>query len=916
MADNIEKEIPSFLKYFPSYIQTENLSFNEAHTLLVNSISQLYTLGWRYEDCLQVKEIYQARDYIAKLDARKHYAFADKLIAYVFTQGKIYNPFGKWIEFDYAEPLIALDLAMKLKEKNNSGIHLLPLANIIFVLYKITEGNDFEKIKTIMRYTKNGIKNNIFPEETKNNKLAIRSFISEYWKRQDIALFEVPNSLYQKADICQPTAKKYLEFLGIEIKYEFYMSRKNYKTRLWLAGYKSVIKQFRETYSKNRDRYNRLSNKDCLVTNMTNILKDNSILSRMCNNYETRFINDKMGYNQFSALPYNPLIRRKSEKKMIIQAEFLNLSFLLYSLYWDKKKKQLNNSVKNNTEIKIANCIKKELKSNKEKIIGHVYNILKDHNLAGKVWPISSIDEPKATGEHFKQADLVSPIVMDISRNGILVDRFQANNFLQNREKVAEQLKREISYSNDNDYKQQMSEILVVEKTSFGKSELISFAKNSNEILNEYLLNLKLFKEDSREDIEAAINELEKILQSSSGDMRVYGSFTTHRANTHRMTCSNINLQGLSKEYRNKLFKAPSGYVLLSADVSGQDITVAANLAQKVYSDPIFRATHQHTELELLQKGIKITLSKLRNTDSAGEELFIHKPIDFITHEILGRELPELNNISRQAIRNAVKQTVYIRFYGGGMKTVIDELKAECVSDLESRKEIVVKNLEARNTSFFHRDEIYVGEDFEAMLASLKKYKDFLDASRSLMIIPDLNLFDAVAEIDTMINSCQQTIENINVISCIFKLTEQILRQEYPGLLDIYVFLKEYVALKENPLNLSYPSILGWQTVFEELTDFNADERTTRSKCYPIQASGAEFIRMWIYYLSEITDYGKTFKIVNVIHDQVIIEVKNSDVEKMKAKLLETAKKAANSVGILPDTLHIPTPEIIGEDKT
>jgi hypothetical protein len=160
------------------------------------------------------------------------------------------------------------------------------------------------------------------------------------------------------------------------------------------------------------------------------------------------------------------------------------------------------------------------------------------------------------------------------------------------------------------------------------------------------------------------------------------------------------------------------------------------------------------------------------------------------------------------------------------------------------------------------------------------------------------NLYDNIVRI---INNYEASME-------IIKEVEQILKEEYPGIFEFFDYLYEYYKAYK----ITYPSFLGWQTVLEDSDTFIPQKnqngfarKINKSKSFPIQASGAEFIRQWLIEISQVAGYANAFHIVNVIHDQIDLEIPEGKGDYYKVILEDTKNTAAQKVGIDPETIHL-----------
>ena len=376
------------------------------------------------------------------------------------------------------------------------------------------------------------------------------------------------------------------------------------------------------------------------------------------------------------------------------------------------------------------------------------------------------------------------------------------------------------------------------------------------------------------EQIHSLIKEGKKIkdeLLVVNGSARLHGVFSSHGTATHRMKCAKYNLQGINKklikgipdENLKSIIKVPDGGSIISADVSGQDIIVLVSLAKKIATYPgAYSKSIQH-KIKTLSLQAKIdktieTLSDEKNkrpldliSGNIYENLENPSPLrnDLIKYLDLKRSMsPEtIERTLREGIRNIVKTSFYTYLYGGGIKSFKSKHKITDIAGKGSKSELVK----------------------------------------------------------------------------IFTETKSQLQINYPGIVETLEIFRSYSLNTD----MSFPSLLNWQTVTfpipyresrfianhrnyaidktSERDYWGEDEKGsiyTRGYSYPVQASGAEFIREW---LLEISQY-REIKIVNVIHDQIMFEIEDSDGEEYYKKIaVDTAKAAAERVGVIPEILHL-----------
>ncbi len=800
---------------------------NEAHEKLLRLIADFKTRGFTYKRVLYNNELKAARDIVAeKFDETESYPYYNKIVQFIYTRDKVCNPFGRWVKYDFFEPLACFEYARNLVEKKTyRNIKIKKLAGLIFSLLCLEPSMDENDGKHILRK---------------------------------------PNRLYQIAGITQESFSVYANLLECDYHFPVNILEGEYKTSIVFTGLFELRKKIIfHLYPIQEKYYQSCKNLD--LTSGINF-RDNDF-EEICINYETKYLKDRYGRFHFRGMNGNPFCRihrTSAGYSLSTQLYILRYDIILKVLY-TKKLRYLTDSFNKSERESILNIRPKRIMSLKEYLIRNGIN--------ATVRPISSPNNPTSSGEHFQQIKDSIKVVNDISKNGIYVPDEKIRVLLSiYNDKEAEIFRDPINNSflhNFEDYNE--------EKPNHDEKQ--DEKKNKR---NKYSTLIA---------VKTIINELRNIhhtmYEQGYGDNRLRGLFIPHGANTHRMSCRKYNLQAISRELRKKIFTATPGWKLLSADVSGQDIAIGANLAGKIFIG--------NPETQDESRNINETLSKLSMAYSPDNR---HKPIDYLTNLII-REKNLSKLWDKKLIREAVKKIIYTTSYGGGINTIIKNQKKKFVAHINNSIELLKlpDKLKPRMPNKV--------DDFKR----IKKYLEELQ-KLNINIIQKISYSQHLNDIDRLANKLVN--EDIDIelwlkeIRSIYDFIIEKIKINYPGIIEAFDYYNKYT--EDN--KLTYPSLLGWQTPTEILNAKFKKVNITRSKSYPIQSSGAEFIRQWIIELSHEEGYNKDFRIINAIHDQLIVEAKDSVADHVSIAMLETAKSAARKVNLIPETIKIPEIEV------
>lgn len=732
---------------------------------------------------------------------------------------------------------------------------------------------------------------------------------------------------------------KYEAILGIKIFHEK-VKVKSFSSVLWLFEYQRLLDEFYE--------FRRVCLRRCdeLEIDWEQLLRSGvsfpqKISNRVKHFYEST-VRDRNIYQFSRTLEGNPFIFISNERDNLkmptfcLQSYFFNIEFIISSLY----------QYRANSQSRLISSIlaidKEYIKRNisqigRKQLAKRIVDAFNEKKISKKIDRVTS---PKDRRHllHFNQIEKSRAIVDRMSRNGIAI----------NLDKMEDEI------SKQKGLRRSQLEGYGLTKTEIAEQEEIDDNIPSYDIEDE-------FREDGVEEKtpEIKLKDLEKLRLScwrtdplNPNIARVYGKFSPHGARTHRMTSRGINIQGISEDIREHLFTAPAGKVLLSADVAGQDIVVAATLAKRLYDHPEFFQEDIKKEFNRLNKNISIALKALSNTSTTE-----YKPIDHITDNVLSQiGLIKKDNyrlFSREDVRKLVKRAVYTRLYGGNKGTFTlskqrrsyyDQSIGEIIDTFRTMVE--ANNLQYKGTeefieamdSFFVKVEKSINNKkgvfpndsefkaIESLTSILEYYKDQIREENEMIYMNDK---DDIESMLRFLSHIDILVRETDIKNKIYDPVIKVIRTSYPGILDSF----QYYQLFYEENDLTYPTLLGWQTVVDvefdkpdqnedmpsdpnEIIGFYHRKKRTRSKSYPAQASGAEFIRQWLIeidwmmYNRKVLK-GKDVKLVDTIHDQTFLEVPQELKDKIKKAMISSAKNGARKIGIDPMTLHIPKVEEI-----
>lgn len=863
-------------------------------------ISRLYTSGLSYDKALnssKIKNVYwrikKEYDKITNTTERISFPFLKEFIDFVYTQDEIYNPLGKWFRFEYLEPLFIIDFVLHKCRSNGRIRHnFSTLACFVFILFRYNNMTSEREIMKLRKKYRKLIDNGKADED---HYKAWQILIEDGSMTYRASVFRKPSYLYNLIGVSDYRALKSL-CAELKIDCSFLKSKSGtYKSLVLIGSAHKLLHEFNSFKLYNKEKYDSVRG-SIPITLDSGISLSRKLNSDINNIYNNLLIRDSsipscMAFRNNAALK---LSKVKGEYFCHLQSNLFNFHFLLGSLYLIENPKR--NSVKKPISQLFDKTVSGIILESARKF-NEASQVVYNEVVVGKIKP-QPISSPinRLDNRHFEQIEQCKKHVINLSDAGITFnDDALARYRAELREKRSNLIKRES-----------------VEQVEDGNIE-DDIYNDSNLPIPIQELNL------SKKDKLAQLKTIQGCAFEMDGEgnlRKLYSVFTPHGARTHRMTSHNFNIQGINKEIKKRILAAKKGYCILSADVAGQDIVVAANMAYKLFSKPEVFETDLYNEMTNLKALIESTLLELKE-NSKGKR----SPITFIADNIVSTCDSRLENFPYDFIRDTVKKAVYTFLYGGGVKSLMNDWYD--YKKLSSEiNELLLEEYEFENY-LKHYYEIrtvnrikksYSKIKLDDRLKHIEKYIElcetnyFVQVTSVLQMSPVkqfymLDLNKNISNIKASFYRLSKIVEERKGIELIFVKMKEIIELSYPGILESFSFYEKYYMQN----NLTYPTFLCWQTIVG--LNISYKQRITRSKSYPIQAAGAELMRQWLIEINDLPKKlarAKSFNVINAIHDQIIVEVKAGLVEEAKEHMLASSKSAARIIGIDENTINIP----------
>ncbi len=880
----------------------------------LNFLSYLFTNGVPYQ---YLKD---------KLNVLGQPRLAKSHIDFIYSRDEVLFIPGQWYKFDFIDLVLMKkyydeNYVSKVSNKKIDNDKRIGLLFAIYIKYK----NQIKKEKDFVNKNSHKISYDVLAQMQSGNYV----------------FFGKPLDLSRFAGIISTEAVRnsnrlegWIEELGFK---KIHFNSANKRIHLIIYGIEKFINGF-DQYKNHFVRRIDAIGSDPIIKNVLDNFIDKPLpklpkdIKDLLIEFEFRFHRKASFFNlkKFRTLPFIRIMYSNYiwRYKFYVPAVFINYTHLTNILFY---KYCFNQNI--NDYFDFANG-KKTTDGEIQKSFDWLRNTLHNLNLDKEL--DYEDNSSFMNSKHFKQIRESYPIVKRISENGINL----------NIEKVKEYLNKQLAnYKADKNSitDQKLSKLFeeidsYLNNNSVDDSLIEKFFEKENEPSNDELNN-----KNKRHIVKTIYREydynlikylfLGLIFASFNSDCKIYGHFTTHGANTHRMTSKKFNLQGIPKEMRENYFlpsKSENGNVrrLYSADVSGQDLAVAISLARRYYSsiennkkvekcdeiiNEFIRAntTEKNDELNITYQGITDWLtyeSIMKLKTKVGGELIKTSYI------LVSLRNPFIFKNEMKNFKNVIKKFIYTKLYGGNKRTVINDIS----NTFDSMKNDLNKMIDELNSQENNSNE------------PKPRYKALQQIQQIFNQIKKIDPREIVKTIDNSLKQLNDTskpefinnqpmnnqLEDI-IIKLVHYFTDDyfkhcILTFLFLNILNKEIFQKKLKVLNEflkdaqeyyETNNKTLPTLLNWQTVLEDI-DISDKKIKTRSRSYPIQASGAELMRQW---LIELDKYSKKydFKIVNTIHDQVILDAPGQKEKEIQKKLESSIEKAAKKLGIDPKLIRL-----------
>lgn len=659
-----------------------------------------------------------------------------------------------------------------------------------------------------------------------------------------------------------------------------------------------------------------------------------------------------------------------ANNRFLVPRNFINYNHLLNLIFYNFPFSQIH---KNHFEIKQHSVPKNSI----DKTFNELLELFKEHNF--KLLNQQTYNDEFWKVKHFKQIIDAYPIVRQISENGITIDNLRAT-------KILKELEYSLSKNKDNNKTRTLEKLYYKIKKYLDDKE----KRSLNNPFMDYFWGddkIAISEEENDELLTDNLDELSNnysyvltayrmgIYSTLDKNSKIYGHFTTHGASSHRMTCKKFNLQSMNKELRKLLFRPinENNRILLSADVSGQDIIVAVSLAERYYKsisdqnnlkkckeliDYIKKVTTKHStgnEISGTSSGEKgsltVELAKLafdKLLELLLEQKIITDKEDISTYDLLGiLSLIKINNKPNyETIKPLIKEYIYTNFYGGSANTIKKDRKNKFKKILQE----LDKYLNEIDLNKFNKEEKEVFVNYLLLLKSFCKFYEVNTKNKfrklyeieNLYIGSNRNYDDQNEDSSITIKKIATLTKDFNksmldlVLKSIKKENDEKSKGNFPEELSKFssiIIEKDFISILLTALligiikdvmsahfeiiftflndaqnyyfknNKTLSTLLDWQTLIIG-PKVNKSDKITRSKSYPVQASGAELMRQWLIEINKLGK-GKNFSIINTIHDQVLIDCLESEENSVREILNESIRKAAGKLKIDPDIVAI-----------
>ncbi len=910
------KNLPASLVYYKTLIFNKN--FDDAHKYLLKQIGLLMGLGWKYEDVKNLSILKAARDYLVRKFEKDNYPYLFRLVDYIYTRDRAYHLFGAWVKISPIDILACNEYANYLIKTKYIATSQIKLAGFLFSLQIFNQVSN-----NILNASRENVRLRM-ERSSPEAALNLRSLLNFFDENIECEFIRVsnPDDIYNIAGVEYKTFHKYCDLLNIKTCYERSSYRGQIKTTLWIIKPTYLISQIERLKEINIERYADII-KDIRLEDLTYLMSTTNVreFNTLKNNFEIRYANTNKKYFANRPLPGFPFYRMdifSESKDIYIPLKLINYHLIIASLFGNKRnvliEKELSllpSTLKN---------IKTPLKILKERLL--------DANLYSKYYPVSTPLDINETGRHFEQILKVSRSINQLNMNGIEVDTKKMNLLIAKLE----------------ERRQLKSNIIDMELIGTWLKELERIKNNltngdqGTRLTGHFTIHasdthrmtcsrypLQKISKEIKSEIFCAPKGWALLSADISGQDIVVSSNLAKRIyndplfNNEEDTDEIVQLKEMIDGTLNKL-KLIGNDIARPIDYITNKIILEEDKLLSGLSRNEIRSNLKSIIYSTFYGGSANTL--VRNMKKELDETIWDLEIDANTIVRSGYRVPKKLNIetTKSRIKKLEKLLYEINtdvWFNPDSDDYEDEEKEDLQADYD---ELIIsfgdthslEHIEFQpmiNPILSQKMEDKINPKLNFGLNYSVKSNSKIDLTNRIIYKPIENsevkiIYNSILDLLSERVLVKKKVEQIKILSEKFL---KYMKNEYPGVLESFKYYEKYLVVKNKN---TYPTLLGWQTVLDDKSQHSIKFSKTRSKSYVIQASGAEFIRQWLIELSKVNGYQNTFKIVNVIHDQIMVEVKEDWVDFVKESLIKTAKEAARIVGIDPKTIHIPEVEV------
>jgi hypothetical protein len=486
----------------------------------VEDISKLYVGGCSK---LEIMEMSLVKGTCNCLNNKHGNISLENSVNYVFSRDEIHNGFGLWYQFDYMLPLHVYNFARTTIKDKGLDFETPLFASFIFFLivhYKSSSKNARAEIKNL--------KSKHQSEQNRNHLKILKA------NKHNARVFYQAQKLYDAIGIKdQHTFVEYVEAIPeLEVHYRTTSkSAYDFTSRMYILGIDKLSKRmddFIRGHTVANDILSTVPMNE--ITSGVNVA--NNEVFKLHEKYEKYHIRDKNLYLSYPTLTNNPIIKIERYGKRIkcyIQSEFADFSFIFNSLY----KNEIGNGIKSlfrkgfeeRPTVTLNKSSDNHLASIRERLI----------NIGVEERTSNSEFYSKFSTPHFEAIQKCMPILSKVSNNGLLVDRTRLIELTK-----------------------EYRELMKIEGEHYTKRGRRKLIRNLDEPDAEIedIENKFLKYRAYHSFLVKLIRATNSVRNDGGSEFRIHGLYTPHGASTHRMTCYNVNLQGIPKVFAKEILTA------------------------------------------------------------------------------------------------------------------------------------------------------------------------------------------------------------------------------------------------------------------------------------------------------------------------------------------------------------------------